>query len=139
MRARPCLAWLRRGWRPLLLVLLVWMSPVDTRADDDDDDDQFLLRVTSRAEADALAARYRLTIVREVRPGELYRVKIDDDRTDDEVEAEVGADVRAIGIERNRARVVVGPDAHAVNVVARLLPGRSGLVGRITNRLLGSS
>ncbi len=43
------------------------------------------------------------------------------------------------GIERNRARVVVGPDAHAVNVVARLLPGRSGLVGRITNRLLGSS
>jgi subtilisin family serine protease len=99
MRPTPVRVRLRRACWRLLLVLLAWTSPLDARADDD----QFLLRVTSRAEADALAARYRLTIVREVRPGELYRVEIDDDRTDDEVEAEVGADVRAIGIERNRA------------------------------------
>lgn len=38
-------------------------------------------------------------------------------------------------IERNRARVVVGPDAHAVSLITRVLPGRSGLVGRLTNRL----
>lgn len=39
------------------------------------------------------------------------------------------------GIERNRARVLVGPDARALDLAARLLPGRSGLVGRTTNRL----
>lgn len=38
-------------------------------------------------------------------------------------------------IEHNRARVVVGPDAHVVSLFTRVLPGRSGLVGRITNRL----
>lgn len=43
---------------------------------------------------------------------------------------------RIVGaIEQDRARVVVGPDAHAVSVLARLMPGRSGLVGRLTNRL----
>jgi NAD(P)-dependent dehydrogenase (short-subunit alcohol dehydrogenase family) len=41
------------------------------------------------------------------------------------------------GIERNRPRVVVGPDAHVVSLCSRLAPGRSGLVGRITNRLVG--
>lgn len=41
------------------------------------------------------------------------------------------------GIERNRARVVVGPDAHLVSAMSRLLPGRSGAVGRLTNRLIG--
>ena len=41
-------------------------------------------------------------------------------------------------IERDRARVVVGPDAHLVSLLARVLPGRSGLVGRATNRVLGS-
>lgn len=41
-------------------------------------------------------------------------------------------------VQRGRARVVVGPDAHLVNLAARLLPGRSGLVGRVTNRLVGS-
>jgi NAD(P)-dependent dehydrogenase (short-subunit alcohol dehydrogenase family) len=40
-------------------------------------------------------------------------------------------------IERDRARVVVGPDAHVVNALTRVLPGRSGLVGRLTNRLDG--
>lgn len=35
------------------------------------------------------------------------------------------------GIERNRARAVVGVDAHLVDLVARALPGRSGLVGRL--------
>lgn len=38
-------------------------------------------------------------------------------------------------IERDRARVVVGPDAHVVSALTRVLPGRSGLVGRLTNRL----
>ena len=38
-------------------------------------------------------------------------------------------------IERDRARVVVGPDAHVVSALARVLPGRSGLVGRLTSRL----
>jgi NAD(P)-dependent dehydrogenase (short-subunit alcohol dehydrogenase family) len=39
------------------------------------------------------------------------------------------------GIERDRARVVVGPDARAVNLIVRALPGRSGLIGRLTTRL----
>jgi short-subunit dehydrogenase len=39
------------------------------------------------------------------------------------------------GIERDRARVVVGPDAHALNLFVRALPGRSGLIGRMTNRM----
>ena len=38
-------------------------------------------------------------------------------------------------IERDRARVVVGPDAHGVSALTRVLPGRSGLVGRLTKRL----
>ena len=42
--------------------------------------------------------------------------------------------VRAI--ERDRARVVVGPDAHLVDLASRVLPGRSGLVGRLTSRVL---
>ena len=42
--------------------------------------------------------------------------------------------VRAV--ERDRPRVVVGPDAHAVSAWTRLLPGRSGLVGRLTSRVL---
>lgn len=41
--------------------------------------------------------------------------------------------VRAI--EKNRARTVVGPDAIALDVSSRLLPSRSGLIGRITNRI----
>jgi hypothetical protein len=41
--------------------------------------------------------------------------------------------VRAI--ERDRARVVVGPDAHLFSAVSRVLPGRSGLIGRLTSRL----
>lgn len=39
-------------------------------------------------------------------------------------------------IEHDRARCVVGPDARAVDAFVRLLPGRSGLVGRLTSRLL---
>jgi NAD(P)-dependent dehydrogenase (short-subunit alcohol dehydrogenase family) len=38
-------------------------------------------------------------------------------------------------IERDRARVVVGPDAHLVSAFTRVLPGRSGLIGRATGRL----
>ena len=41
------------------------------------------------------------------------------------------------GIERNRPRVIVGPDAHVVSLFSRIAPGRSGLVGRLTNRLVG--
>ena len=36
----------------------------------------------------------------------------------------------------DRARVVVGPDAHVVSALARVLPGRSGLLGRVTGRLV---
>jgi hypothetical protein len=43
------------------------------------------------------------------------------------------------GIERDRARVVVGPDAHALNLFVRALPGRSGLIGRLTNRVAADS
>lgn len=43
------------------------------------------------------------------------------------------------GVEKDRAGVVVGPDAHLVSLASRVLPGRSGLVGRITNRLAGPS
>jgi NAD(P)-dependent dehydrogenase (short-subunit alcohol dehydrogenase family) len=42
------------------------------------------------------------------------------------------------GIERDRARVVVGPDAHLLSAASRLLPGRAGLIGRATNRLASS-
>lgn len=42
------------------------------------------------------------------------------------------------GIEKDRPRVVVGPDAHVVSALSRLVPGRSGLVGRLTNRLTSS-
>lgn len=42
--------------------------------------------------------------------------------------------VRAI--ETNRARVVIGADARLIDLVARLFPGRSGLLGRLTSRLV---
>lgn len=45
------------------------------------------------------------------------------------------ADAIVSGIEREKARVVVGPDAHLVSGMSRLLPGRSGLVGRLTSRV----
>ncbi len=38
-------------------------------------------------------------------------------------------------INRNRARVTVGPDARAVDLLTRLYPGRSGLIGRATTRI----
>ncbi len=41
--------------------------------------------------------------------------------------------VRAV--QSGRPRLVVGPDAHLVSLWSRLAPGRSGLVGRLTNRL----
>ncbi|HKY16881.1 MAG TPA: SDR family NAD(P)-dependent oxidoreductase [Microthrixaceae bacterium] len=37
-------------------------------------------------------------------------------------------------IERNKPRVTVGPDARAVDLLTRIYPGRSGLIGRATNR-----
>jgi NAD(P)-dependent dehydrogenase (short-subunit alcohol dehydrogenase family) len=39
--------------------------------------------------------------------------------------------VRAV--EHRRARVLVGPDARAIDLVARLVPGRSGAIGRLTS------
>lgn len=43
--------------------------------------------------------------------------------------------VRAI--ERDKARTLVGPDAHLLDLVARALPGRSGLLGRALDRVNG--
>ncbi len=40
--------------------------------------------------------------------------------------------VRAI--EKNRARVVAGPDAHAIDIWSRIAPGRVGLLGHVTGR-----
>lgn len=37
-------------------------------------------------------------------------------------------------IERDRARILIGPDARALDLAARILPGRSGLVGRAIDR-----
>lgn len=39
-------------------------------------------------------------------------------------------------IEHDRARCVVGPDARVLDAVVRLVPGRSGLVGRLTTRVV---
>lgn len=39
------------------------------------------------------------------------------------------------GIERDRPRAIVGPDARVVSALTKLLPGRSGLVGRVTSRI----
>jgi len=33
-------------------------------------------------------------------------------------------------IEGNKPRVLLGPDSRAIDVVSRILPGRSGLIGR---------
>lgn len=38
-------------------------------------------------------------------------------------------------IEHDRARAVVGPDAHMLDLISRLLPGRSGLIGRLAARV----
>lgn len=35
------------------------------------------------------------------------------------------------GVERNRARALAGPDARVLDVWSRIVPGRSGLVGRV--------
>ncbi len=40
----------------------------------------------------------------------------------------------AKGIEKERARVVVGPDARMLDLVSRIAPGRSGLVGRLVSK-----
>lgn len=40
-------------------------------------------------------------------------------------------------IDHNRARCVVGPDAWALDAFVRFLPGRSGLIGRLTSRFVG--
>ncbi|MGB2756299.1 MAG: SDR family NAD(P)-dependent oxidoreductase [Acidimicrobiia bacterium] len=37
-------------------------------------------------------------------------------------------------IEHDRPRVLVGPDAHLVDFLARVLPGRSGLLGKLVDR-----
>lgn len=38
-------------------------------------------------------------------------------------------------IEHDRARCVIGPDARAVDAFVRFVPGRSGLIGRLTSRI----
>lgn len=38
-------------------------------------------------------------------------------------------------IDHDRARITVGPDARAVDLLMRLYPGRSGLIGRATSRI----
>ncbi len=38
-------------------------------------------------------------------------------------------------IERDRARVLLGPDSRTLDVVARILPGRTGLIGRVLDRI----
>ena len=48
---------------------------------------------------------------------------------------DVVADRIVRAIEQDRARAVVGVDAKVLDVVARVLPGRSGLIGRLTDRL----
>lgn len=40
-------------------------------------------------------------------------------------------------IERDRARALVGPDARMLDITARLIPGRTGLVGRALDRVSG--
>lgn len=47
---------------------------------------------------------------------------------------------RIVGaIEHNRARVTAGPDARLLDLFARALPGRSGLIGRALARTAGST
>jgi short-subunit dehydrogenase len=41
-------------------------------------------------------------------------------------------------IDKDRARVVVGPDARAVDLWSRLAPGRSGLLGRALDRIVAT-
>lgn len=48
--------------------------------------------------------------------------------------AKVGSKV-VDAIERNKARVVAGPDARALDVWARIAPGRIGPLGRLTARV----
>ena len=43
--------------------------------------------------------------------------------------------IRDRGIEHNRARVVVGLDARLLDITARLVPGRTGLMGRVLDKL----
>jgi short-subunit dehydrogenase len=38
-------------------------------------------------------------------------------------------------IEHNRARVLLGPDSRALDLTARILPGRTGLLGRALDRI----
>ncbi|UMG94284.1 hypothetical protein [Nocardioides sp. TF02-7] len=38
-------------------------------------------------------------------------------------------------VEHDRARAVVGPDARLLDLAARVAPGRTRLVGRVTSRL----
>lgn len=39
------------------------------------------------------------------------------------------------GIEANRSRVVVGPDAHLLQLASRIAPGRSALLGKVLDRV----
>lgn len=43
------------------------------------------------------------------------------------------------GIERDRARIVVGPDARTLDLLARVAPGRTDTLGRLTSRAAARS
>ncbi|BCS34825.1 hypothetical protein TBR22_A40510 [Luteitalea sp. TBR-22] len=114
---------LRSWWAPALgLALLVVLggpaSPALAK-----DSREFLLRAASRSEAEAIAGRNRLRIVREVRAGELYKVESEDDRTETEVEGEVGRDASVGGFERNRGLQIaeIPPDVSLQQSTAAIL------------------
>jgi short-subunit dehydrogenase len=51
---------------------------------------------------------------------------------------EAGARQIVKAIERGRARVLVGPDARTLDVIGRVIPGRTALLGRVLDRVAGT-
>jgi hypothetical protein len=41
----------------------------------------------------------------------------------------------AHAIQHDKARVLLGPDARMIDIAARILPGRTGLIGRALDRV----
>lgn len=48
---------------------------------------------------------------------------------------EAGARQIVKAIEHNKARVLLGPDARVLDLASRILPGRTGLLGRVLDRI----
>ncbi len=78
-----------------LLALLIGAVPY-AAADQRD----FLLRC-SPAQAAEIAAQYRLRVVEQLPGRDVFKLRNDDNRSEDAVEAEVRTDVRVVGFERN--------------------------------------